>query len=102
MPIVQEHGAAVVALTIDEQGQAPRPRTGRYGWRPGSSTTSPARWGLTLPDILSRLPDRSRCRDRAGGDPRDGIETIEAIRQISRLYPGVNFTLGSLERLVRT
>jgi 5-methyltetrahydrofolate--homocysteine methyltransferase len=25
---------------------------------------------------------------------RDGIETIEAIRQISRRYPGVNFTLG--------
>ena len=25
---------------------------------------------------------------------RDGIETIEAIREISRRYPGVNFTLG--------
>src|SRR6185436_14489566 len=25
---------------------------------------------------------------------RDGLETIEAIRRISELYPGVNFTLG--------
>src|SRR3569833_4343361 len=25
---------------------------------------------------------------------RDGIETIEAIREITRRYPGINFTLG--------
>ena len=38
MPLVREHGAAVIALTIDEEGQA-RTARGRSGWPSGSSTT---------------------------------------------------------------
>ncbi|MEK8105146.1 hypothetical protein NKG94_07960 [Micromonospora sp. M12] len=34
MPIVREHGAAVVALLIDEEGR-PVPRSGRSGSRHG-------------------------------------------------------------------
>ena len=41
MPLVREHGAAVVALTIDEEGQA---RT--------------AEWKVAVADAADRGPDR--------------------------------------------
>src|SRR5262249_37962999 len=50
-------------------------------------------WGLALPDILVdclTFPIATGQEETR----RDGIETIEAIREISRRYPGVNFTLG--------
>jgi 5-methyltetrahydrofolate--homocysteine methyltransferase len=92
MPIVREHGAAVVALTIDEEGQA---RTADWKVRVAGRLIDDltGRWGLTLPDILVdclTFPIATGQEETR----RDGLETIEAIRDISRRYPGVNFTLG--------
>src|SRR5947199_5071946 len=92
MPIVKEHGAAVVALTIDEEGQA---RTRDWKVRVASRLIEDltGRWGMALPDILVdclTFPSATGQEETR----RDGIETIEAIREITRRYPGVNFTLG--------
>ncbi|WP_425568084.1 methionine synthase [Phytohabitans flavus] len=92
MPIVKEHGAGVVALCIDEEGQA---RTAEWKVRVASRLIDDltSRWGLSVPDILVdclTFPISTGQEETR----RDGIETIEAIREIARLYPGVNFTLG--------
>jgi 5-methyltetrahydrofolate--homocysteine methyltransferase len=92
MPIVREHGAAVVALTIDEEGQA---RTAEWKIRVASRLIDDltGRWGMRRSDILIdclTFPIATGQEETR----RDGIETIEAIREISRRYPGVNFTLG--------
>ncbi|MDQ4085261.1 MAG: homocysteine S-methyltransferase family protein, partial [Actinomycetota bacterium] len=92
MPLVREHGAAVVALTIDEEGQA-RTRdwkvrvacrliedlTGTYGMRVQDILVD----CLTFPIATGQEETR-----------RDGIETIEAIRELKRRYPDVQTTLG--------
>jgi 5-methyltetrahydrofolate--homocysteine methyltransferase len=92
MPLVKEHGAAVVALTIDEEGQA---RTAEWKVRVASRLIDDltGRWGMRVQDILV---DALTFPISTGQEEtrRDGIETINAIREIARLYPGVNFTLG--------
>ena len=92
MPLVREHGAAVVALTIDEEGQA---RTAEWKVRVATRliedlTTS---WGLDVGDILVdclTFPIATGQEETR----RDGIETINAIRELKRLYPDVQTTLG--------
>ncbi|MGW3615046.1 methionine synthase [Micromonospora sp. NPDC005163] len=92
MPIVREHGAAVVALLIDEEGQA---RTRDWKVRVAARLIDDltGRWGMDRGDILI---DALTFPIATGQEEtrRDGIETIEAIREIARRYPGVNFTLG--------
>ncbi|GAA1652313.1 methionine synthase [Catellatospora bangladeshensis] len=92
MPLVREHGAAVVALTIDEQGQA---RTAEWKVRVASRLIDDltGRWGMRREDILI---DALTFPVTTGQEEtrRDGIETIAAIREIAAKYPGVNFTLG--------
>ncbi|WP_370469217.1 methionine synthase [Micromonospora profundi] len=92
MPIVREHGAAVVALLIDEEGQA---RTQEWKVRVAARLIDDltGRWGMDRSDILI---DALTFPIATGQEEtrRDGIETIEAIREIARRYPGVNFTLG--------
>ncbi|WP_433205167.1 methionine synthase [Dactylosporangium sp. CS-047395] len=92
MPLVKEHGAAVVALTIDEEGQA---RTAEWKVRVASRLIDDltGTWGMHVSDILV---DCLTFPITTGQEEvrRDGIETIEAIREITRLYPGINFTLG--------
>ncbi|MEU8184904.1 methionine synthase [Micromonospora sp. NPDC049044] len=92
MPIVREHGAAVVALLIDEEGQA---RTQEWKVRVAARLIDDltGRWGMDRADILI---DALTFPIATGQEEtrRDGIETIEAIREISTRYPGVNFTLG--------
>ncbi|MGC4813166.1 methionine synthase [Micromonospora sp. DT228] len=92
MPIVREHGAAVVALLIDEEGQA---RTQEWKVRVAARLIDDltGRWGVDRSDILI---DALTFPIATGQEEtrRDGIETIEAIREIARRYPGVNFTLG--------
>ncbi|WP_435819748.1 methionine synthase [Micromonospora taraxaci] len=92
MPVIREHGAAVVVMCIDEEGQA---RTAADKVRIASRTIDDltGRWGMDLSDILI---DTLTFPIATGQEEtrRDGIETIEAIREISRRYPGVNFTLG--------
>jgi len=92
MPVVKEHGAAVVALLIDEEGQA---RTAEWKVRVARRLIDDltGRWGMRRSDILI---DALTFPIATGQEEtrRDAIETIEAIREIARLYPGVNFTLG--------
>ncbi|MGC4749926.1 methionine synthase [Micromonospora sp. DT201] len=92
MPIVREHGAAVVALLIDEEGQA---RTQEWKVRVAARLIDDltGRWGMDRSDILI---DALTFPIATGQEEtrRDGIETIEAIREIAHRYPGVNFTLG--------
>jgi 5-methyltetrahydrofolate--homocysteine methyltransferase len=92
MPLVREHGAAVIALTIDEQGQA---RTAE--WKLAVATRLiedlTGNWGMRVSDIIVdclTFPISTGQEETR----RDGIETIEAIRQLKHRYPDVQTTLG--------
>ena len=92
MPLVQEHGAAVVALTIDEEGQA---RTAE--WKVAVARRLIAdlveNWGLKVSDILIdclTFPIATGQEETR----RDGIETISAIATLKSEFPQVQTTLG--------
>ena len=92
MPIVREHGAAVVALCIDEVGQARTPE-----WKVAVAerliTTLTQTWGMREGDILI---DTLTFTLGTGQEEsrKDGAATIEAIRQLSVSHPLVGTTLG--------
>jgi 5-methyltetrahydrofolate--homocysteine methyltransferase len=92
MPLVKEHGAAVIALTIDEEGQA---RTAEGKVRIASRLVDKLvdEWGMRVSDIIV---DALTFPIATGQEEtrRDAIETIEAIRQITTKYPGIHTTLG--------
>jgi 5-methyltetrahydrofolate--homocysteine methyltransferase len=92
MPLVKEHGAAVVALTIDEEGQA---RTADWKVRVAQRLVQDltGTWGMRASDIILdclTFPIATGQEETR----RDGIETIEAIRRVKKLYPDVQTTLG--------
>ena len=92
MPLVKEHGAAVIALTIDEEGQA---RTTDHKVAIASRLIENLEndWGLARDDIIVdclTFPIATGQEETR----RDAIETIEAIRTITTRYPGVHTTLG--------
>ena len=78
MPLISEHGAAVVALTIDEEGQA---RTAEWKVRVARRLIDDltSNYGMAVSDILV---DTLTFPIATGQEEtrRDGIETIEAIR----------------------
>ncbi|PWD45084.1 methionine synthase [Gordonia paraffinivorans] len=92
MELVVEHGAAVVALTIDEEGQA---RTADWKVRVAERLIADitGNWGLAEEDIII---DALTFPISTGQEEvrRDGIETIEAIRRLKEAHPDVHFTLG--------
>ena len=92
MPLVVEHGAAVVALTIDEEGQA-RTADTKFAIADRLIQDLTKNWGMNLVDITV---DTLTFPIATGQDEtrRDGIETIEAIRRLNEAYPGVQTTLG--------
>ena len=92
MPIVKEHGAAVVALTIDEEGQA-RTAATKFAIAARLIEDLTTNWGMKLVDITV---DALTFPIATGQDEtrRDGIETIEAIRLINEAFAGVQTTLG--------
>lgn len=92
MPLVREHGAAVVALTIDEEGQA---RTAEWKVRCASRLIDDltGNWGMQAGDILVDCLTFPIGTGQAE-TRRDALETIEAIRQLKTAYPGVRTTLG--------
>ncbi|MGV9270594.1 methionine synthase [Kitasatospora sp. NPDC003701] len=90
--LAREHGAGLIALTIDEEGQARTAETKvaiaerliaqlttEYGIDEGS----------ILVDCLAFTLGTGQEESR-----RDGIETIEAIRELKRRHPDVQTTLG--------
>ncbi len=92
MPLVKEHGTAVIALTIDEQGQA---RTADDKLRIASRLVDAlvGEWGMRVEDIIVdclTFPIATGQEETR----RDAIETIEAIRRLVAKYPGIHTTLG--------
>ena len=92
MPLVREHGAAVVALTIDEEGQA---RTAEWKVRVAERLIVDLRdnWGMDVADIIV---DMLTFPIATGQEEtrRDGLETIDAIRTLKQRHPRVQTTLG--------
>ena len=92
MPLVQEHGAAVVALTIDEEGQA---RTAQWKMKVATRLIEELtqKWNMNIGDILIdclTFPIATGQEETR----KDGIETLNAIRQLKEKYPEVQTTLG--------
>lgn len=92
MPLVKEHGASVVALTIDEEGQA---RTAEWKMRVARRliTDLTENWSMNVGDILI---DTLTFPIATGQEEtrRDGLETISAIRTLKSEFPEVQTTLG--------
>jgi len=92
MPLVVEHGASVVALTIDEEGQA---RTAEWKLRVARRLIEDLvnNWGMAVGDILI---DTLTFPIATGQEEtrRDGLETINAIRALKSEFPEVQTTLG--------
>ena len=92
MPLVKEHGASVVALTIDEEGQA---RDADWKLRVARRLIIDLRdnWGMNVGDILIdclTFPIATGQEETR----KDGIETIDAIRRLKDEFPDVQTTLG--------
>lgn len=92
MPLVREHGAAVVALTIDEEGQA-RDRIWKIRVAKRLISDLVGNWGMSIGDIII---DTLTFPIATGQEEtrRDAIETIEAIRVLKKEFPEVQTTLG--------
>ncbi|MBA8955385.1 methionine synthase [Actinomadura namibiensis] len=92
MPVVREHGAAVVVMCIDESGQA---RTAEWKVDVAARTIEEltGTWGMRVEDIIV---DTLTFTIGTGQEEsrRDALETIGAIRELKRRYPGVQTTLG--------
>ena len=92
MPLVKEHGASVVALTIDEEGQA---RDAEWKLRVARRLINDLHdnWGMNVGDILIdclTFPIATGQEETR----KDGIETINAIRRLKVEFPDVQTTLG--------
>ncbi len=92
MPLVKEHGASVVALTIDEEGQA---RDSEWKLRVARRLINDLHdnWNMNVGDILIdclTFPIATGQEETR----KDGIETINAIRQLKTEFPDVQTTLG--------
>ncbi|MFQ5382819.1 MAG: dihydropteroate synthase, partial [Dehalococcoidia bacterium] len=92
LPLIKQHGAAAVALAIDELGQARTAdrklevahrildiATGRFGLEPSDLLVD----CLTFP--LSTGQEETR---------RDGVETLEAVGRVKSELPGTHTLLG--------
>jgi 5-methyltetrahydrofolate--homocysteine methyltransferase len=92
LELVREHGAAVVALTIDETGQA-RTVDHKVAVAERLIQDLTGRWGLAPGDILLdclTFPITTGQAEARG----DAAATIEAIRTVKRRHPGVYTVLG--------
>ncbi|WP_435226425.1 methionine synthase [Streptomyces sp. Tue6028] len=90
--LAQEHGAALIALTIDEEGQARTVET-KVAIAERLIEDLTANWGIHESDILIDCLTFTICtgQEESRGD---GIATIEAIRELKRRRPEVQTTLG--------
>ncbi|GHI59385.1 methionine synthase [Streptomyces asoensis] len=90
--LAREHGAALIALTIDEEGQA-RTVEAKVAIAERLIDDLTGNWGILESDILIDCLTFTICtgQEESRGD---GIATIEAIRELKRRRPDVQTTLG--------
>ncbi|MEV6784269.1 methionine synthase [Streptomyces sp. NPDC051098] len=90
--LAREHGAALIALTIDEEGQA-RTVEHKVAIAERLIDDLTGNWGIHESDILIDTLTFTICtgQEESRGD---GIATIEAIRELKRRRPDVQTTLG--------
>ncbi|MEV1011423.1 methionine synthase [Streptomyces sp. NPDC049881] len=90
--LAREHGAALMALTIDEQGQA---RTAEHKVAIAERLIADltGNWGIAESDILIDCLTFTICTGQEESR-KDGVATIEAIRELKRRHPDVQTTLG--------
>ncbi|MFD5323147.1 methionine synthase [Streptomyces sp. NPDC127092] len=90
--LAREHGAALIALTIDEEGQA-RTAEKKVEIAERLIAQLTTEYGIAesaiLVDCLTFTLATGQEESR-----RDGVETIEAIRELKRRHPDVQTTLG--------
>ena len=92
MPLVKEHGAAVIALVIDEDGQA-RDKAWKIRIAKRLIENLTKNWGMKQGDIII---DMLTFPIATGQEEtrRDGIETLDAIAELKADFPEVQTTLG--------
>ncbi|MET9596649.1 methionine synthase [Streptomyces sp. NPDC006459] len=90
--LAQEHGAALIALTIDEEGQA-RTVEHKVAIAERLIEDLTGNWGIRESDILIDTLTFTICTGQEESR-KDGIATIEAIRELKRRHPDVQTTLG--------
>ncbi|GAA2373661.1 methionine synthase [Streptomyces sp. XM4011] len=87
-----EHGAALMALTIDESGQARTPEH-KVAIAERIIADLTGNWGVAESDIIIDCLTFTICTGQEESR-RDGIHTIEAIRELKKRHPAVQTTLG--------
>ncbi|MHB9754811.1 methionine synthase [Streptomyces sp. BYX5S] len=90
--LAQEHGAALIALTIDEEGQARTPEH-KVAIAERLIEDLTGNWGIRESDILIDCLTFTICTGQEESR-KDGIATIEAIGELKRRHPDVQTTLG--------
>src|SRR6266540_5903661 len=90
--LAQEYGAAVVALTIDEEGQA-RTAAKKVAIAERLLETLERDYGIAGHDVLIDCLTFTLATGQEESR-RDGIETIEAIRELKKRRPDVQTVLG--------
>ncbi|WP_329193899.1 MULTISPECIES: methionine synthase [unclassified Streptomyces] len=90
--LAREHGAALIALTIDEEGQA-RTVEHKVAIAERLIEDLTGNWGIHESDILIDTLTFTICTGQEESR-KDGIATIEAIRELKRRHPDVQTTLG--------
>ncbi|WP_062646960.1 methionine synthase [Streptomyces maremycinicus] len=90
--LAREHGAALIALTIDEEGQARTVET-KVAIAERLIDDLTTNWGIQESDILIDTLTFTICTGQEESR-KDGIATIEAIRELKRRRPDVQTTLG--------
>ncbi|WP_406350933.1 methionine synthase [Streptomyces sp. NBC_00658] len=90
--LAQEHGAALIALTIDEEGQA-RTVEHKVAIAERLIADLTTNWGIHESDILIDTLTFTICTGQEESR-KDGIATIGAIRELKRRHPDVQTTLG--------
>lgn len=90
--LASEHGAALIALTIDEEGQA-RTVEHKVAIAERLIEDLTTNWGIHEADILIDTLTFTICtgQEESRGD---GIATIGAIRELKKRHPDVQTTLG--------
>ncbi|MEU5051047.1 methionine synthase [Streptomyces sp. NPDC021096] len=87
-----EHGAALIALTIDEEGQARTPEH-KVAVAERLIADLTGNWGVLESDIIVDCLTFTIATGQEESR-KDGIATIEAIRELKRRHPDVQTTLG--------